>query len=183
VPVCVSCILAQTLGWEELAAKGDDALARGRYREANEYLSAALAELQGASQPDARWAPVLNSLGAARHFAGDFETAERLFRQALGLWEQSGKTKQNVANVLFNLGQSEYLHGNYVGAELSLKQSLAITEDLHPKNGPYVASTLDWLGIVYTSEAKYTEAEQTLSRPWPFCATHRARAVSIWRTA
>src|SRR5882672_4038116 len=155
--------LAQSTVWDELVQKGEREIENGQYAAAIQSLSAALDELQGVPESDPRWATMFNNLGTAKHYAGDFEGAATLFLKALQVWEKFAGEEQRIADTLYNLGQTRCELAEYSDAELSLKRSLAINKTLHPAGGLRTASVLDWLGIVYTRQAKYNEAEQSLS--------------------
>ena len=146
VALCATT-LAQPPGWDELVRKAKDAIAKGEYTTANNYLSAALAELQGAPESDPRWGVALNILGIVKHHVGDFESATALFEKALRIFEDTAGSP-DLATVLYNLGQTQRERGKYTDAERSLQRSLTINRSLYPAGSLDVAQTLTELGIV-----------------------------------
>jgi tetratricopeptide (TPR) repeat protein len=163
VVVAAASVLAQSTTWDEFIGKGEEAIAKGQYGAAEQYLSAAPGELQGVPQSDRRWATTFNTLGTAKYYLGDFEVAAAFFQKALRIWEHVAGEEQGVADILYNLGQTQCEQAKYRDAELSLKRSLAINKNLRPESSIRTATVLNWLGIVYIRQAKYNEAELSLT--------------------
>src|SRR5882724_8141348 len=103
VVLSAASVLAQSAGWDELVGKGEQAIAKGQYAAANQYLSAALSELQGVPESDRRLATTFNMLGTTKHCLGDFEVAATFFKKALHIWEKFSSEEQSVAIILYNL--------------------------------------------------------------------------------
>src|SRR5260370_39584070 len=154
VVLSAASVLAQSANWDELVRKGEQAIAKGQYAAASQYLSAALGELQRIPESDRRWATTFNMLGTAKHYLGDFEVAATLVQKALRIWEKLSSEEQGVATILYNLGQTQCEQAKYSDAELSLKRSLAINKKLRPEDSVRAAAVLNWLGIVYTRQDK-----------------------------
>jgi len=95
VVLSAASVLAQSTGWDELVRKGEQAIAKGQYAPASEYLSAALDELQRIPESDRRWATTFNMLGTAKHYLGDFEVAATFFQKV----SESGRNFQARSKV------------------------------------------------------------------------------------
>jgi tetratricopeptide (TPR) repeat protein len=115
----------------------------GNLSEASRVLGRAIevARQAGAARP---LAEALAELGNAEHFAGSFEEAERLHREALAVWDEAGDLwGQGRA-----LGSLAMVHQEQGRLEEPLLEHERSLHALHAANRVYVAvSTLRSLGL------------------------------------
>ncbi|MBV9760328.1 MAG: tetratricopeptide repeat protein [Acidobacteriaceae bacterium] len=110
-------------------------------------------------------AMVLNNLALSWARAGDFASAEPLFRRALAINRAAlGEAHPVVAKDLNNLGQLLEVKGDYSEAEPLLRQALAIDEKALGPDHPDVAMNLNNLAILLRTKGDYAEAEPLFRR-------------------
>jgi tetratricopeptide (TPR) repeat protein len=114
--------------------------------------------VQTAKTTDGRTrAGALHNLGAVLESFGNYEEAEKLYRQSLDIAEKIGDTA-GVASSLHQLGIIQQYRGNYEEAEKLYRQSLDIKKEIGDTAG--VASSLHQLGMIQEYRGNYEEAEK-----------------------
>nr|WOD46566.1 hypothetical protein [Trichoderma atroviride] len=104
---------------------------------------------------------LFSNIAGANQYLGRYQTAERLYRQALELDEKRlGKEHartlvgmSNLGGVLYHLGQSEE-------SERILRQVYEVRENLLGKDHPDTIRSKNSLATTFTKRGKYKEAEE-----------------------
>ena len=107
-------------------------------------------------EPEAN-AVLLHNLGLIEQDQGNYEEAEKLYKQSQKINEELGN-KSGIAKNLHQLGMIQEDQGNYEEAEKLYKQSQKINEELGNKSG--IAKTLHQLGIIQQHQGNNKEAEK-----------------------
>jgi tetratricopeptide (TPR) repeat protein len=108
---------------------------------------------------------VLNNTALSLKSAGDYKSAEALYRLALALAKKtSGAEGTDVAVALNNLGLLLKTKGDYAGAELLYRQALAINENSLGPNNPRTADNLNNLAVLLSVTGDYARAEPLFCR-------------------
>jgi tetratricopeptide (TPR) repeat protein len=90
---------------------------------------------------------------------GNYESASRLFEQALVIMREIGDTS-GTANTIRNLGWAAMRPGDYIKARERLEEALMLYRQLDDKNG--IASCLSGLGEVAVRVGDYDQAKTYL---------------------
>ena len=113
---------------------------------------------------------VLDWLGSALEWAGQYAEAEPLFKRALVIREKAlGPEHPDIAMSLNKLASVYQDQGKYVEAELFFKRALAIREKVLGPERPDTAMSLNGLAAVYYDQGKYVEAEPLFERALAIC--------------
>src|SRR6185503_8139472 len=104
-----------------------NALEKGRYREAEEQWQAARAVAEGFGPQDPRLGTTLSDLGRLYALQGRYAEAEPLYRRAAEIWTRAwGPEHPAVGKVLENLAMLQHTEGRYAEAAPLYEQALAI---------------------------------------------------------
>jgi CHAT domain-containing protein/Tfp pilus assembly protein PilF len=107
----------------------------------------------------------INNLAKVYRDQGKYGDAERLFKRALTIREQTlGPSHPDVAATLHDLAAVASRQGRYEEAKGLVKRALTINEKAQGVNHPAVAQALHNLAIVSTTQGKYGEAEGLFER-------------------
>jgi tetratricopeptide (TPR) repeat protein len=130
-----------------------------RYSEAERSLSAALELTQKYSIPDTSWrSSALASLGLLYRDQVKFDEAERLLSQAIELEEAAGHERTSFLGQRLTALATILLRENrFADAETTLSRALTLEQPELDR-----ATTLNALGVVYTSTARHELAEPLL---------------------
>lgn len=104
---------------------------QGSYDKTLEYLNRALPIYEQIDSP--KITSVLDGIGAAYMYLGDYNQAESAHRRALAINEKN-KTPEGIANSLFHLGIINRLRGNYAQALRLYQEARQIQESLALKD-------------------------------------------------
>jgi tetratricopeptide (TPR) repeat protein len=123
-----------------------------RYSEAEHSLNAALELAQKYSNPDTSWqSSALASLGMLYREQVKFDEAERLLLQAVKLEEAVGHERVSfLAQRLTALASILRRENRYADAETNLSRALTLEQPEFDR-----ATTLNSLGVIYTSTARH----------------------------
>ncbi len=92
--------------WMWYDAAGIEAHQKGRYAEADQYLTVALKQAEKFGEQDARLATSLNHLASLYQDQGNYTQAEPLYKRALAIAEQaSGSEYPDLATTLENYAE------------------------------------------------------------------------------
>ncbi|HZT41558.1 MAG TPA: tetratricopeptide repeat protein [Chthonomonadaceae bacterium] len=96
---------------------------------------------------------------------GDYEQAEKLFRQAMSLRENTfGKDHPSIARSLCNLAEVRRTQGRPAEEEVLYEQAFQLQEHAYPQGHPYTAHILTRLGHIYWKDDRMDVAESMLGR-------------------
>lgn len=138
---------------------------QGKYKAAEPYLQAAVANLKKANPRSREYAAALNNLGALYFWMGDYSRAEPLLERGLNLREEiCGNEHIDVANSLGDLAALNYQKANYTVAQKLFQKALAIREKQLGTNHPLTASTMSNLGNVYATTGQTAKAKTMLTK-------------------
>jgi CHAT domain-containing protein/tetratricopeptide (TPR) repeat protein len=163
-----------------LAAKADELVAKGQYREAESLQQQVVAiheKSVGAEHP--LTATSLSNLGNVLYLQGRFPEAEQVHRRALAMREKvlgrghpdTATSLNNLANVLFEQGKDEQLAPSelrarardqirvYTETEELYRRALGVQESSLGPEHPALAATLNNLGALLDQNGKHSEAE------------------------
>jgi tetratricopeptide (TPR) repeat protein len=104
-------------------------------------------------------ARLLNTTGKYLQERAQYAEAERLYQQALAIFEQRMESLVFVAQILNNMAFLYYLQGQFSKAEPLFQQAIAIRKQQLGTDHPDTATSLDNLGELYFAQGKYTQAE------------------------
>lgn len=101
--------------WERLFDAGQEALAQGRYAEAEKKFLAAVEAAEAFGGDDSRLGVTLNNLAVAYHDQGKLDEAEPLYKQAIKVYERTlglghpevATTLENYAGLLRDTGRED----------------------------------------------------------------------------
>jgi tetratricopeptide (TPR) repeat protein len=139
---------------------------RGDYSVANKAYGDALGLLRGLSAESRGVAMILNDLASAEAKLGDFEAAERAYREALRV-ARAVADDEGVVCYTGNLGAFALDRGDTQGAERLAREALALAETLGRQE--LIASTSDLLAKALARLGRPAEA-----------LPHARRAVAIY---
>ena len=117
------------------------------------WLKAAL-ERGGDPPPELRF-KLMNGLGLAARFRGDYETARKAYTDGLAAGKEAGD-KQGVALSSRGLGLVAMQQGDTLGARKYFESGLAISRSLYDKFG--IAISLSFLGDLARTERDFARA-------------------------
>ncbi|MCP5109810.1 MAG: tetratricopeptide repeat protein, partial [bacterium] len=112
---------------------------------------------------DESFGDLLNNLGYIHFQTGRYEEAERMFSEALKLYEQLDAHPQ-VATTLANLGSITEQQGRYLAAEKLYKRSIRAWAELRGVEAPELAGPLNDLAAVYLARRQFTKADRLFRR-------------------
>ena len=121
---------------------------RGRYREAEELATAALAEAEKRPAEILQRQAALSLLGRIDLARSRYDAAGQYLRRAAELGAGGGD-RSGEAALWSNLAQVKEAQGDARGAEELLERSLSTLEALHGMDHPDVATVLSKLGTLY----------------------------------
>lgn len=103
-------------------------------------------------------------LGLVHHQKGEFEEAERLYRDALAIQQRvRGADHPTTLTTMSNLGWLLQVRGNFLGADSVLRQALAVRRRVLGDRHTAVAATLGGLGEVANRLGRYDDAHAFFS--------------------
>jgi serine/threonine-protein kinase len=133
---------------------------QGRQELAEPLLEEALGVYRGLPQPDLAQGVTLVNLGWLRRSAGDPDSAEVLFRQAIDFRRAvGGADHASVATALEALGSVLSSKGAYASADSTLTEALRIQTGILPEGHPYVLGLIYERGNLLRRQGRAAEAE------------------------
>ena len=118
-------------------------------------------QLYSLDEPHPELATSLSNLGEHRHFLGQFEPAEKLYREALHIRRQALPSGDPAtARTLNLLGGVRRELGDLDQAEALHREALAAFRSLEPSPHPEIATTLLYLGSLHTKRRHLDAAEE-----------------------
>lgn len=142
----------------------DEKASETTYRKALDLLGAAGVRSESAGQ---KWtkAALQSNLSQLYRWAGRFDEAESLSRQALALTvEATGKSSGGVANRLHNLGLVLADRGKTDEAEAVLREALALREELEGELGMGYGAALNVLSTLFVRTNRPAEAAALMTK-------------------
>jgi tetratricopeptide (TPR) repeat protein len=144
---------------------GKKAFERGRYQESeslfrNDVVAQERAGIRDASLLAADW----QNLATVYLAEGRHAEAEKLYRQALRVWEQTPGAEAAVAVVLNNFSALLRTLARYPEAEQAARRALQLQEHLHAPDTDEMSRTLHNLCELYAAQERYDEAEASCRR-------------------
>lgn len=136
--------------------------ALGRFEDAENYYKEALAEKEKALGKKHRdVAETLNNLADLYYLSGKSEHCEALYRRALAINERDQLNYEvcRSLNGLALLENDKEESAGRIEAEKFLQRAIHIHQKAERRDQPYYATVLTNLGILYTNEGRYAEAE------------------------
>jgi tetratricopeptide (TPR) repeat protein len=136
----------------------------GALAEARKFESAARARY-GTQHPG--YAGALFLQGRALYVLGKYPESEKLYRQALPIFERaapSAASSRDLAKTLNGLGRVSEHMGRYAEAEEFQKRALRVVESAPGSDQMVVSYALEDLGNAYFGEGRYAEAEDYYKR-------------------
>ncbi|MDA9300631.1 tetratricopeptide repeat protein [Amylibacter sp.] len=167
--------------WYRLAMKQKNPLAhellgelyntQGMYDDAERILIEAVTlweETSGINHPGV--ARALSTLALVYQNLTRFPDAERVIKRALSINQEIlGADHLETAKKLNILGQIQFSQGNYFDAELNYKQAVSIKDKTNdPVSLQLVVTASSNLGLLYQTQAKYSEAEKFFEQSFDF---------------
>jgi serine/threonine-protein kinase len=134
---------------------------RGAYTDAITVMREALRlwHAQGELSPDV--AAAATQLGNDYFYAGEYVSADSLFRLSLDVGRQMyGAQHPLVADALINLGAVRYQRADYAAAERYDRDGLAIIQRVYGPDDPRTAAAMTMLGRALVAEERFDEANQ-----------------------
>ena len=171
IGVCLLALCLAALGscsqpsWEEAMTAGQQAVAQGRYNDAERIFSAAVVKAEQFGSGDPRVAQALSGLAQAYALQNKHAEAEPVYLRALKIYQTvHGETHPDVAATLNNLGVLYRRHGQYADAEPLLVRAVAIKEQVFGPDHLELALTLKNLAQLYASQGQFDRAEPLMRR-------------------
>ncbi|MEO8334758.1 MAG: tetratricopeptide repeat protein [bacterium] len=137
--------------------------ARGTFAQAIPVLEEAvrLQATRGSRTPDL--AKAIVALADNHFYAGHFDVADSLYRQALGMYRSlHGEKHPLVGDSYISLGAVQLEKGNYAEAEKDDRAGLAIMEQWYGPDDPRTASAQTMLARALVRQARYDDATPLL---------------------
>jgi len=129
--------------------------ARGHMSEGRQWFERLLPGSEGVAAPVR--AKALKSAGWFAHQQKDFDHAETLLNESLGVYRLLGDT-QNIATCLYRLGLVAWARGNYSMAQSLTEDALSLYYQVGSKEG--IADSLLILSYAATEEGEYSKARE-----------------------
>src|SRR5439155_1039240 len=149
---------AQEGTWQQNYDLGKRHFAEGRYVEADQFMTRALAQAEGFGGKDIRLYQTLNQLSLICHQLGRNEEAVKLGRRALSGVEAAGRPVE-VGYCLNNLGLFLWSQGRTKEAEPYLKRALQTLEKIGDDDSEAgLAKTVNNVGNLYYNKGRWKEA-------------------------
>ena len=152
-------------GFARLLDDSHQAIQRGRFDLAGEWLGAAKKLSADFPANDSRHAELLEAYGVLYRSSGGLEEAVEAFENALQAWSISHPfNPRKVALCANNLGVLHDALGNFPDAERYLGQALELWSDSVGASHPDRLVTLRNLAVSYRAQGKYEAAEREYRR-------------------
>lgn len=126
---------------------------------------------------------VLRYYAGAYHVGGDYDTAERLFREALSQQRRFPGDPATTAETLYQLGAILSYRRQHQEADSLLREAVALREGLYGRGHPATAEVLISLATNLTSQGRYDEAEGLLREALATYEQHTGRMSKGYRNA
>ncbi|MCG8456127.1 MAG: tetratricopeptide repeat-containing serine/threonine-protein kinase, partial [Holophagales bacterium] len=140
---------------------GDSYYGLGRYELADELYSSSLVQLRRQLPAgDPRIAETLSARSAPAIRLQDYRGAERMLRQAIGIFEQADERGLGLAIATQNLAEAVELQGDAVEAEKLYRQALDLLRASVGIDHAAYARTLSNLGVLLDNQEEHREAKQ-----------------------
>jgi tetratricopeptide (TPR) repeat protein len=141
-------------------------LERGRYEQAEELVTQAVAIRESVLEPEhVDLSSSLDQLATIYQHRGRYEQAEPLFQRALAIREKTlGPDHPHIANTLHNLASLNRDQGNYKQAEPLYQRALAIFEKTLGPEHPGTATTLYGMAYLSQKQGRNEQAESFYQR-------------------
>ena len=164
VTLCLLGVGADSQWKSELRA-AREALEQGRFAESETHARAALSSIEQSYPSDSpEVAHCLNDLASASAALGKSVEAEKLYRDALRIWQKNSMDEAARARVESNLSAILLDAARYPEAEALALDAVEIDERIFGADHPETAASLNKLGAVYNAEGHYRQAETVLLR-------------------
>lgn len=148
---------------QKLAAVYD---AQDQHQQAELILNKLIALDQKKSMSSIEFANDLNSLGVVHRHQGKTADAERVFKQAISIFEKTNAKDagDSLPNVLSNLAMLYQDTGKYAEQEEVLKRALSLSQNSPTANVNQTATIIEQLAKLYTVQNRLSEAEPLLQK-------------------
>lgn len=151
--------------WNEAMSRGEAAWAAGELEAAAEAWTEAVEIARGAGAPGLRLGRSLDDLALALHRLGRHEEAERLYREAIGVWRgvlgpdqpRLGTTMHNLATMLIETGRA-------AEAKPLLRETIDLWERRLGPAHPALARAMRSWAVVLRREGRHAEADAAIAR-------------------
>jgi tetratricopeptide (TPR) repeat protein len=140
------------------SAQGKASFDGGEYADAEQHYRKAIADLGSERNED--YLQNISALGTCYYFAGDFQQAATLYKQAIELDEQlHGKDSLRVADDLLNLTRALRRQNLWDEAEPVMERTLDIRRRMLGDNHKLVAMSWMDLAVNYHRQHRFAESE------------------------
>jgi tetratricopeptide (TPR) repeat protein len=154
---------AQDGDLQQRLTEGRQLRTAGRYREAEQALTALLREAKRREPASVFVAVVLDSLATTEEELANYVEAERLLTDALSQLKKTGKEEgSDSATVKIHLGETYLEERRYREAEPILRKTLEMQQNLEHADTDLVAIAMLDLAVAYEHTRGRREAEQLL---------------------
>ncbi|MFN7931693.1 MAG: tetratricopeptide repeat protein [Bryobacteraceae bacterium] len=151
--------------WTELSAESVRLYARGAFRAALSLSSRALAEARLAGPGDGRLADSLDSIGLVYFQCGEYQAAERAYREAVDVAKRLPDRQARLARAMDHLASLYYETGGRAAeVETLRREAVRITTATYGVDSPEVGVLQSRLANSLMDRGKYKEAEVLLRR-------------------
>src|ERR1700712_5079096 len=151
-------------GQKSFAELGAEAFQEGRYSQAENFMHAALREVDDAGD-ELEIANILDNLAEIYFEQGKYDKAEPLYDRSLTIRERTlPSLHEDIVASLNNLSALYFFQERYVEAEPLCKRLNNVYMYALGAEHPEVANSLANLGLVYAGQKQYEEAEKAYKR-------------------
>jgi len=149
---------------EQSQEAGKKAFDLGRYQQAESDFRESVSALEAAASPDAPQLAAARQNIATVYFAqGRLADAEKLYRQAMSVWEATPGRELSIATILTNLSSLLRASARYQEAEDYAQRSLKILEKLGAAGQAERLRVMQVLGELYVAQGRYAAAQEILT--------------------
>ena len=113
---------------------------------------------------DSSVALAISNLGALYIGKQDYEVAETEFRKALTIYQNAGRTDENMGYVLDSLALLSWSRHDYSKAEAYAKTAIELKQKIHGDQSPQLIQSLNHLIKIYTSAEKTSQRNALYSQ-------------------
>jgi tetratricopeptide (TPR) repeat protein len=145
--------------WDQDFGAGVQAYEAGRYAQAIDALTAALADAQEFPALDPRRADAAHLLGMSYQFRGGFDQAEQYYRQARRIRESNGEAgRKELGITLDAIAQLRFEQERWKDAEEMAQQAFTLCSETRGENDPCALNARRHLGEIYATQGRLAEA-------------------------
>ena len=135
---------------------------RGNYSKSESYYKKAIEVLKKNKGNNEELLTMMNNFALELHEEGNYENAEKMFDETLGLQKKiyGNKPHPEISTTTYNLAELLRDRGKYDEAEKMFKTSLSMDMQLSGPENPDVAYSLQGLASVYKIKGNFNEAKK-----------------------